>query len=452
MLTSLEYMEQRKEPLDKMEKLLMEADKENRSLGAEDKEVYDQAYESAIDLRAMAEASAKLENERRVGLAEPDNGEAVPDDPSAIDLIPPGNDGKPGLTVEQRETAFKHWLCVGSSHVGSEERELCRAAGYDPDNKFIKLIPSKAQIRRGFPKTVQEAKERQAECRAQAAGTALVGQEFVADEALQAVNISLLAFGGMLSTSTVISPSTGGDMVIPTSDDTTNVGEIVDENVEVKEQDITTGSITLKPKLYSSKIVRASIFFIQDSAINAADFIGTALGARIGRKQNTDFTVGVGTTEPDGIVARAADSTVTAAAAAALTFSEVLQLKHSVNRAYRSLGADYMCSDTTLRIMKEMTTDANQNRPLWLPALTRGGPEIFDSDEVIVNDDVADGTSTKALIYGKLNEYWINAPLGIQIMRLTERFAEFHQVGFLAFARADGNLMNTAAVKFLTMG
>jgi HK97 family phage major capsid protein len=33
------------------------------------------------------------------------------------------------------------------------------------------------------------------------------------------------------------------------------------------------------------------------------------------------------------------------------------------------------------------------------------------------------------------------------MMRLTERYADYLQVGFLGFARYDGDLVNTAAIK-----
>ena len=45
-------------------------------------------------------------------------------------------------------------------------------------------------------------------------------------------------------------------------------------------------------------------------------------------------------------------------------------------------------------------------------------------------------------IFGALNKYLIRDVVGITLLRLDERYADFHQVAFLAFARADGNLLN----------
>jgi len=446
MRSSKSWLEDRAEPLGVMESLLETAQAEKRAMTGEEQETFDRADEAQKLSKLMSDQAVEYETAR--GLV---TEEEVPTDGSGVeDLIPTGRSD--GLSVDDQENALRAWMLGGTESQTRDERELCERAGLDSHANSMWLKPSKRMIRQGFPKSVAEAKLRREETRAMAAETATAGLEFVADEAIQAVHISLLAWGGMLQTSTVITPATAGDLKIPTSTDTGNTGEIVGENTEANEQNITTADITLSPFLYSSKYVRASIQFMQDSSVNPAEFIGDILGTRIGRKQNTDFTVGAGTTEPNGIAARAADSGVTAATLNTLTFAEVMQIKHSVNRAYRAQGAAFMCSDTVLRIMKTMGSEPNTHRPLWLPAITPGQPDLFDGDPVIVNDDVANATATKFLLYGKLDEYMIDAPLGIQIMRLNERWEEFHQVGFLAFARADGNLIDTAAVKYGTNG
>ena len=111
-----------------------------------------------------------------------------------------------------------------------------------------------------------------------------------------------------------------------------------------------------------------------------------------------------------------------------------------------------MCNDTTYKLMKLMTTDPNSYRPLWLPALTRGAPDIFDGDPVWINQDMADGASAKALIYGDLSKYLIRDVMGVEVTRLVERYAEYRQIGFMATARADGDLLDagTDPVKYGT--
>jgi HK97 family phage major capsid protein len=51
-------------------------------------------------------------------------------------------------------------------------------------------------------------------------------------------------------------------------------------------------------------------------------------------------------------------------------------------------------------------------------------------------------TGTKAILFGALQKYLIRDVLSVTLLRLDERYADFHQVAFLAFARADGDLLN----------
>jgi HK97 family phage major capsid protein len=104
---------------------------------------------------------------------------------------------------------------------------------------------------------------------------------------------------------TVIRTDTGAALPIPTSDDTSNKGAILGENTAASEVDVSFGQLVLDAYKYSSKYVLVSVEFLQDSSINVAEFIGKALGERIGRIQNDHFTTGTGSSQPNGIVTAA---------------------------------------------------------------------------------------------------------------------------------------------------
>jgi HK97 family phage major capsid protein len=126
-------------------------------------------------------------------------------------------------------------------------------------------------------------------------------------------------------------------------------------------------------------------------------------------------------------------------------------LKHSVNRAYRQ-NAEWMFNDNTLLAIKKLT-DSN-NRPLWSPGIAAGEPDRFDGDRYVVNDDMPDmAASAKPILYGDFSNYFIRDVLGIQLLRLSERYADYLQVGFIAFSRHDGLLADagTNPVKHLLM-
>ena len=60
---------------------------------------------------------------------------------------------------------------------------------------------------------------------------------------------------------------------------------------------------------------------------------------------------------------------------------------------------------------------------------------------VIINNDMAAmAAGAKSVLFGDLSKYIIRDVLGVTLLRLEERYADFHQVAFLAFARMDGDL------------
>jgi HK97 family phage major capsid protein len=59
-------------------------------------------------------------------------------------------------------------------------------------------------------------------------------------------------------------------------------------------------------------------------------------------------------------------------------------------------------------------------------------------------------TGLVSVLFGDFSYYWIRDVDGIAFQRLNELYAENGQVGFRAYHRTDGKLLNTAAVKKLT--
>src|SRR3546814_8540690 len=55
----------------------------------------------------------------------------------------------------------------------------------------------------------------------------------------------------------------------------------------------------------------------------------------------------------------------------------------------------------------------------------------------------------KAILLGDFNKYVVRPVREFAVRRLDERYAEYDQVGFIGFARYDGELLDTAAVKHL---
>jgi HK97 family phage major capsid protein len=281
-----------------------------------------------------------------------------------------------------------------------------------------------------------------------------VGAYTVPDAAMQALEIALLEFGGMRQVATVIRTDTGASLPFPTTDDTSNKGAILTENTQVSEVDITFGQLTLDAYMYSSKSVLVSLQLLQDSSVDVPGMIGRLLGERIGRIQNDHFTTGTGSSQPNGIVA-ASTSGVTGVADPP-TYDNFVDLVHSVDPAYR-VNSRFMMADATLKTVKKIKvlqySGDTTGVPLWAPGLAAGQPDTINGYPFVINQSMAaPGSSAKKVIFGQLSKYLIRDVREIPLVRLNERYADYHQVGFLAFARSDGDLLDagTHPVKYMS--
>ena len=365
------------------------------------------------------------------------------------------------LNSVERARAMRAWA-VGRDRADAGDTALLERSGLGRDGN-IEMVLHRGVDEFGddlpAPKTVTEVneqfrtrREQEREMRAQGLAPNAAGGFTVPDAMMRAIDIALLAFGGMRRAAEVFSTNTGADLPIPTTNDTNQKGERVAEGVEVSDQDVAFGQLILQAFLYSSKFVPVSYQLMQDSATNMQTLLGRLLGERVGRIQNEEFTIGDGTAGvPNGIVTAAANSGVTTASNTALNWKELLDLKYSVDQAYRQQGAGYMMADATLLLLKKM--EDSQDRPLFLPSLFVDGPETFNGDPVIVNNDMPTGAASKAILYGQLSKYLIREVRTFEVMRLNELRARFHQVAFMGYARADGDLVDagTNPVKFLTL-
>ena len=257
-------------------------------------------------------------------------------------------------------------------------------------------------------------------------------------------------FGGMRSSrATVIATDSGQDIQIPFANDTANVGALLAEAALVTTLDPPFSQKTLHAYTYTSLMVRVSQQMLQDSAFDTEGFLSRNLGVRLARIVNTHLTVGTGAAQPRGIVIDAVSGKVGAAGqVTSIIFDDLVDLEHSVDKAYRQ-GAQWMMNDQLLKPLKKLRD--SQLRPLWLPGIAVNAPDTILGYPYVVNNDIAvPAANAKSLLFGDLSTYLIRDVLGTQILRLEERYADYLQVGFLAFERHDGLLLDagTNPVKY----
>lgn len=286
---------------------------------------------------------------------------------------------------------------------------------------------------------------------AQSTGTNSEGGFIVPTDFASTLLENLKAFGGVRSVANVISTASGYDMQWPTIDETGSVGELVAENESATSQDLVFGSKTLGAYKYSSKSIAVPFELLQDNNVDLEGYILNALAERIARITNLHFTVGTGTNQPNGI-ATAAGAGATAAAAAAISFDDLFDLEHSVDPAYRALGASYMFNDNTLKLVRKIKD--SEGRPIWQPSLVAGEPDRIGQYGYTINQNMADATTgNRSVLFGNFQNYMIRDTMNVTLFRMTDsKYTEKGQVGFLAFSRHDGDLMDAtgASVKALT--
>ena len=284
---------------------------------------------------------------------------------------------------------------------------------------------------------------------AQSIGTDTAGGHLVPTGFQRDLEQGMLSFGGIREACTVFPTETGNDLPWPTSDDTSNEGERVAENVQVNEQDVTVGQAMLNAYKYSSKMIRVPVELIQDSAFPIDSWLNGILAERIARITNREMTVGTGTGMPNGIVTASVVGP-TSAASAAVAYDDVLALIHSVDPSYRN-GGRFMFHDNVLlalRLLKD-----SQGHPLWQPGLVGGEPDRLLGFEYTINQHMEGtlATTNISMLFGQLKKYMVRDVRQTEIMVLRERYADFHQVAFLGFSRHDGELIDagTNPVKHL---
>jgi HK97 family phage major capsid protein len=351
--------------------------------------------------------------------------------PSAVATIP-------NASEDDKIEAMKTWLLAGSdyrTHLTPGQVEHARRLGYDVNMRQIDI-----RLSHRPPKSLAKAEGWDYRV-AQGVATGPIGLFTVPNETMRALEVALLTFGGMRQACTVIRTGSGAALPFPTVNDTTQSGVLLAENVAATEAGVTFGQMVLNSYKYSSKYVLVSVELLQDSSINVAEFLGSALGTRIGRITNRDFTLGTGSANPNGIVnAATLGKTGATGQQASVIYADLVDLEHSVDPAYRA-GARFMMHDQSLKVIKKLVD--SQGRPLWMPGLVGGAPDTILGYPFTINQDLATmATSAKSILFGDFSKYIIRDVAEVSVLRLDERFAEFHQVAFLAFARVDGDLLD----------
>lgn len=382
------------------------AEREGRDLSAEERTNWDAAEARLAEItkdEERYERQSVLDAELRAGRPDPN-----------LNPVPGQRGGEPDeARVSQ---AFTNWMKRGIERLGAEDRAIMQS-------RFDTEIESRAEgIASG------------------SAGGYLVPQGF-----WQNLVVAMKAYGGIERHAQIIETASGNPMPWPSSDDTGNVGAILGENTQVSQQDIAFTQKTLNAYTYTSKLVLVSLQLIQDSAFDTDTFVNGRLAERLGRATAQHFATGTGSSQPQGLVnglvaANSGSQVMTVATGNTTSFTadQLIDLVHTVDPAYRNERSRWILSDAAIKVIRKLKD--SQNRYLWQPDYLAGG----DRDAILgypytVDQGIAvPAANAYSVVFGDIySAYVIRRALGLTLLRLTERYADYLQVGFLGFLRTD---------------
>lgn len=264
-------------------------------------------------------------------------------------------------------------------------------------------------------------------------------------------------YGFMRQVAQQLTTSTGENLSYPTSDGTAEVGELLVQNAPATSADPTFGTAPIPVYRFSSKAFTVPFELLQDSRIDIIGFVLKRARDRIGRAQNSYFTTGTGSSQPNGLVTAATvGKTGTTGQTATVIYDDVVDLVDSVNVAHLGVpskagGNDdaapgWMFAQATRKVIRKIK-DSN-GRPIWVPAYGKEPAQLLDFPVYMNNDMPTPAANAKSIAFGNLASYSIRDVLDVRLLRFDDSaYALRGQVGFLGTARAGGTLLDSGAVK-----
>lgn len=271
------------------------------------------------------------------------------------------------------------------------------------------------------------------------------------------------AYGGVRRWAEKVVTPTGTIYSRPTNDDIANLAVIAGQSTTLANgPDLVFGVRNIGAFSYNSGVVKVSLQMVQDVTSDFEPWLARQLGRRIARAESLHFISGNGVGQPQGVLTGASVGR-TAASSTAVTYTDLVELLHSVNAGYRMAdeqgpgditsapSVGWLMNDATMRVLEELL-DAG-GRPVLEPPAEPGAPWTVLGYPVSVDDNMPSiASGAKPICFGNFSEgYLIRDVAGFEVKRLTETFANAGQVGFIAFARCDGVVQNPAAIKTLVM-
>jgi HK97 family phage major capsid protein len=396
-MKNIELRGQRAELIKNATAIVENAQKEGRSLNAEEKSKFD-AMEA--DARSIKEQIDTLERAAELKKELASNAEARQAAPKA-----------------SKSSTFAKYLRNGMGALNTEERAL-----------MGEMRGTSTQV----------------------VGTDSLGGFLVPQDFSDELDMASLFTGEVERLAKKLDTAGGALLDYPTINDTATDANLISEAASVTVQDMTFANAQLSAYNYASQ-VRVSMQLLQDNAFDLNGFLAESMGERIARATNGAFTTGTGSSQPQGIVTGSSLGN-TAASATAIAADDILDLIHSIDPSYRNKASfGLMAHDNIIAAIRALGIGSSNDFPIFIPSMEAGQPDKLFGYNVYYNNDMQSSiaTGTKTLIAADFSKFVVRSAGGVQFVRLNERYMDELEVGFVAYARKDSKVLDTRAVKHL---
>ncbi|MBB5056068.1 HK97 family phage major capsid protein [Granulicella aggregans] len=320
----------------------------------------------------------------------------------------PGDQGIPA-DAEKQKMAFRDWMRTG--HVSQENRSYLRQA----ETRDLG-VGTTAPI---------------------TAGAVLVPSGF--DPQL---HISQKSYGALVGAVRQFKTDDGRSLKVSLADDTAQGLTVIGEAIAVTENDPNLSGFTSNVDELTTGLVKVSNSLLQDSAFDVDDFIQNTFAARYYKGLSKMISIGNGS----NIAAITAGATLgaTSTAPTVLDLPSLIAIYGALDAAYLE-NASWLMSSTVRSGLMGLTD--NYGHPILQADLT-GQPfnALFGRPIVLSPFMPSVAATTVPILFGDLTSYTLRTVAGgLQVVRLTERYAELNETGFIGYTRAGGYNTSQAA-------
>jgi len=449
----MELREKRKKLTVDAGDILKKAREEKREITAEEKSQFDKLHEEGDRLKDQIDAEERQHDREK---DQNDLLERKATTQTTEDRVTEAR------VKEQQRDVLRRWSLGGQENLEKEEREALGVGSFRENGVAGQAITLRLSPTSTIPESVWSGSNwvfdreqyrknvrEEIEARAQTV-TTTGGGHVIADAPMTGIDEALLSFGGMRQVgATTLRTATGGDLPIPTVNDTGNAGSLLAINTDASGVDFTFGQVVLGAFKYTSGLVLVPWELMQDSSFDFASFTARNLGTRIGRILNTHFTAGTGSGQPNGVKNVANGAVTTVASATTVTANELIDLQETLDPDY-DLNARWMFNQSTRGAVRKLLD--GQSNYIWRPGLAFREPDTLLGKPYVLNQDMRSiGADKRSFLYGDFSKYFIRDVMDIMVVRMDERYATAAQTGFVAFSRHDGDIVDAGTNPILAI-